>query len=80
MQNFGFLLTNTQNPTSSLFGFGLVILLMVGMLWFSSKNRKKQEQQEALTAFDKAATTLLTMGFTPGQLAERLTQGGSRDA
>ena len=42
--------------------------------------RTPQEQQEALTAFDKATATLLAMGFTPGQLAERLTQGGDRDA
>ena len=39
-----------------------------------------REQQDALAAFDKAAAALLVLGFTPEQLAERLTQGGDRDA
>ena len=34
--------------------------------------RTPQEQQEALAAFDKAATALLAMGYTPEQLAARL--------
>ena len=34
--------------------------------------RTPQEQQEALAAFDKAATALLAMGLTPDQLADRL--------
>ena len=47
MQIFDFLLTNNQNPTSGLLGFGIIIIVMVVMLVFSSKSRKKQEQQEA---------------------------------
>ena len=42
--------------------------------------QQEEKKDPLLAEFDRAAAALLTAGYTPGQLAQRLLQGGNQDA